>query len=90
MASTIENLLSLLYEDIEEQDDLTLVILTYTKQPKAIFKREHYPLVRKEAQEELFEDIESTYAEQLNGKDLIDLKIIVNPRESLTIKYIFK
>lgn len=91
MATIFETHLVPLNEELETQDNYLVVIRSFTLNPKVPFTRELYPIVRKESQESLLDEVESTYAEELNGKDLVDTQLIVNPsRGILTIKYYFE
>lgn len=91
MATIFETHLIPLNEDLETQDNYLVVIRSFTRNPKVPFTRELYPIVRKESQESLLDEVESTYAEELNGKDLVDTQLIVNPSKGiLTIKYYFE
>lgn len=91
MATIFETHLVPLNEDLETQENYLVVIRSFTLNPKVPFTRELYPIVRKESQESLLDEVESTYAEELNGKDLVDTKLIVNHSKGiLTIKYYFE
>ena len=91
MATIFETYLVPLNEELETQDNYLVVIRSFTWNPKVPFTRELYPIVSKESQESLLDEVESTYAEELNGKDLVYTGIIVNPSKGiLTIKYYFE
>ena len=91
MATIFETHLVPLNEELETQDNYLVAIRSFTWNPKVPFTRELYPIVSKESQESLLDEVESTYAEELNGKDLVYTGIIVNPsRGILTIKYYFE
>ena len=91
MATIFETHLVPLNEDLETQDNYLVVIRSFTKNPKVPFTRELYPIVRKESHGFLLNEVKSTYTEELNGKDLVDTKLIVNPSMGiLTIKYYFE
>ena len=91
MATIFETHLVLLNEELETQDNYLVAIRSFTWNHKVPFTRELYPIVRKESQESLLDEVESTYAEELNGKDLVDTELIVNPSKGiLTIKYYFE
>ena len=91
MATIFETHLVPLNEELETQDNYLVAIRSFTLNHKVPFTRELYPIVRKESQESLLDEVESTYAEELNGKDLVDTELIVNPsRGILTIKYYFE
>ena len=91
MATIFETHLVPLNEELETQENYLVVIRSFTWNHKVPFTRELYPIVRKESQESLLDEVESTYAEELNGKDLVDTELIVNPSKGiLTIKYYFE
>ncbi len=91
MATIFETHLVPLNEELETQENYLVAIRSFTLNPKVPFTRELYPIVRKESQESLLDEVESTYAEELNGKDLVDTKLIVNHSKGiLTIKYYFE
>ena len=91
MATIFETHLVPLNEELETQDNYLVAIRSFTRNPKVPFTRELYPIVRKESQESLLDEVESTYAEELNGKDLVDTELTVNPSKGiLTIKYYFE
>lgn len=91
MATIFETHLVPLNEELETQENYLVVIRSFTRNPKVPFTRELYPIVRKESQESLLDEVESTYAEELNGKDLVDTELIVNPSKGiLTIKYYYE
>ena len=91
MATIFETHLVPLNEELETQENYLVVIRSFTRNHKVPFTRELYPIVRKESQESLLDEVESTYAEELNGKDLVDTKLTVNPSKGiLTIKYYFE
>ena len=91
MATIFETHLIPFQKDIEILGNQIQVIRSFTRNPKFPFTRELYPIVRKESQESILDEVESTYAEELNGKDLVDTELIVNPSKGiLTIKYYFE
>lgn len=95
MATIFETHLVPLNEELETQENYLVnylvVIRSFTLNPKVPFTRELYPIVRKESQESLLDEVESTYAEELNGKDLVYIKLTVNHSKGiLTIKYYFE
>ena len=91
MATIFETYLVPLNEELETQENYLVVIRSFTWNHKVPFTRELYPIVRKESQESLLDEVESTYAEELNGKDLVDTQLIVNPSKGiLTIKYYYE
>lgn len=91
MATIFETHLVPFQEEVENQDNQTVILRSFTRNPKVPFTRDLYPRVRKESQESLLDEVESTYAEEINGKDLIDTKIIITPSAGiLTVKYIYK
>lgn len=91
MATIFETYLVPLNEELETQDNYLVAIRSFTQNPKNPFTWELYPIVRKESQESLLDEVESTYAEELNGKDLVDTQLIINLSNGiLTIKYYFE
>ena len=91
MATIFETHLVPLNEDLETQENYLVVIRSFTRNPKVPFTRDLYPKVCQEAHKSLLDEVKSTYAEKLNGKELVDTKIIVNPSKGvLTVKYIFQ
>lgn len=91
MATIFETHLVPLNEELETQDNYLVVIRSFTWNLKVPFTRELYPIVSKESQESLLDEVESTYAEELNGKDLVYTGLIVNHYKGiLTIKYYFE
>lgn len=91
MATIFETHLVPLNEELETQDNYLVVIRSFTLNPKVPFTRELYPIVSKESQESLLDEVESTYAEELNGKDLVYTGLIVNHSKGiLTIKYYYE
>lgn len=91
MATIFETHLIPFQRDIETLENQIQVIRSFTLNHKVPFTRELYPIVRKESQESLLDEVESTYEEELNGKDLVDTKLIVNPSKGIfTIKYYFE
>lgn len=91
MATIFETHLIPFQRDIEILENQIQVIRSFTRNPKVPFTRKLYPIVRKESQEFLLDEVESTYEEELNGKDLVDTKLIVNPSKGiLTLKYYFE
>lgn len=91
MATIFKTHLIPFQKDIEILENQIQVIRSFTLNHKVPFTRKLYPIVRKESQESLLDEVESTYEEELNGKDLVDTKLIVNPSKGiLTIKYYFE
>lgn len=91
MATIFETHLVPFNEELETQDNYLVVIRSFTLNPKVPFTRELYPIVSRESQESLLDEVESTYAEELNGKDLVDTRIIINHSKGiLTIKYYYE
>lgn len=87
----INNLIALHTEDLEENENQTLIIVTFTKVPNTTFLRQHYPILREELREDFLDQIESTYQEEINGKDLIDIKTVVTPSTGIIkVTYIYE
>ena len=89
MATIFETHLIPFQKDIEILENQ--VIRSFTRNPKVPFTRDLYPKVCQEAHKSLLNEVKSTYAKELTGKELVDAKIIVNPSKGiLTVKYIFQ
>lgn len=91
MATIFETHLIPFQKDIEILENQIQVIRSFTWNPEAPVSRDLFPKVRQEAHRSILNEVKSTYAEELTRKELVDVKIIVNPsRGILTIKYIFQ
>lgn len=91
MATIFETHLIPFQNDIEILENQIQVIRSFTRNPEAPFSRDLFPKVRQEAHRSILNEVKSTYAKELTSKELVDVKIIVNPSKGiLTIKYIFQ
>ena len=96
MATIFETHFIPFQKDIEILENQIQVIRSFTRNPKVPFTIDLYLKVYQEAHKSLLNEVKSTYAKELTGKELVDdAKIFVKPFKGmltgiLTIKYIFQ
>ena len=91
MATIFETHLIPFQKDIEILENQIQVIRSFTRNPKVPPTGDLFPKVHQEAHGSLLNEVKSTYAKELTSKELVDIKIIVNPYKGiLTIKYYYE